>query len=250
MTEKSYCRMANETIEHNDRRCNTCPLSDHKGGCNYVEENPVTEFPSYVVDDNPGELLCQKALQFAAVAHKGTYRKASQTPYIVHPVEVTGLVREIISDLTDEDKKKIDAYNVIAASSLHDVVEDTGVSAAEIKATFGDGVASLVASETENKRRDLPASQTWHIRKQEFLDHLGASPFGAQIIALADKLSNAMDLAKERELEGDNMWQKFNEKDPAEHRWYFETIAQILEKPLGYTRAYKAYLENIVKIFD
>lgn len=240
----TYCPMADAELEKNERRCKTCPIGKN---CDAVSIPDGRHFPILEgADASEGMALVDKALDYAAMAHKGTMRKASKTPYIVHPVEVTYYVKEILDELNVD---KATYYNVLAAAALHDVVEDTKYTADDIRATFGDDITALVASETEDKMRHLPSSQTWHIRKQNFLDHLGDASFGAQIIALADKTANALDLAEERAAEGDRMWDKFNERDPAEHQWYFDSIAAILEKPLGQTKVYSLYIDTLKKIF-
>ncbi len=240
----TYCPMADAELEKNDRRCSTCPIGS---GCEKVSIPEGRYFPILAgADTDKGIALVDKAMNYAAMAHKGTTRKASKTPYIVHPIEVTHYVREILDEL-EVDKDTY--YNILAAAALHDVVEDTKYTADDIRATFGDEVTALVASETEDKMRHLPSSQTWHIRKQGFLNHLGDASLGAQIIALADKTANALDLAEEKALEGEHMWDKFNEKDPLEHKWYFDTIASILEKPLGQTKVYRLYVDTLNKIF-
>ena len=61
--------------------------------------------------------LVKKALEFASNAHNGQTRKYTGEPYIVHPIEVMELVREVIDD-----------PEVLAAALLHDVVEDCPVS--------------------------------------------------------------------------------------------------------------------------
>ena len=59
---------------------------------------------------------------------------------------------------------------------MHDTVEDTCVTLDDLKKrVWGIGVACLVETETENKRRNIPASQTWEIRKRETIEHLKKS---------------------------------------------------------------------------
>ncbi|MBR4436538.1 MAG: bifunctional (p)ppGpp synthetase/guanosine-3',5'-bis(diphosphate) 3'-pyrophosphohydrolase, partial [Spirochaetales bacterium] len=70
--------------------------------------------------------LLTEAIIFAAKAHEGQMRKFSKTPYILHPLEVAG----IIATMTDDQK-------VMAAGVLHDVIEDCGVDPAIIKEKFG-----------------------------------------------------------------------------------------------------------------
>ena len=63
-----------------------------------------------------------KAFEFAYNAHQGQTRKASEIPYIIHPMEVAIiLIKHKARD------------NVIIAGLLHDVVEDTPISLDEIK---------------------------------------------------------------------------------------------------------------------
>ena len=89
--------------------------------------------------------LVSEAVIFAAKAHDGMRRKQSNTPYIMHPLEAA----VIVSTMTDDQ-------HTISAAALHDVVEDTTVTLDQIDEKFGSRVALLVASETENKRADLP----------------------------------------------------------------------------------------------
>ena len=105
--------------------------------------------------------LVSEAIVFATKAHDGMRRRKSDAPYVLHPMEV-GV---IIGTITDKQE-------VIAAGLLHDVVEDAGVTIEEIGEAFGERVMALVASETENKREDLPPEQTWRIRKEESLAKL------------------------------------------------------------------------------
>lgn len=77
--------------------------------------------------------LVRAAADFAAASHLGQCRKYSQEPYIHHPARVAARVAELGCDA-----------EVIAAAWLHDVVEDCGVTVAQLAARFGDRVARLV----------------------------------------------------------------------------------------------------------
>lgn len=124
--------------------------------------------------------LYEKAVVFAAIAHQGARRKGSRIPYLSHPIEAAA----IVSELTDDEE-------LIAAAVLHDVVEDTPVTLEEVEQYFGERIAAYVGYETEDKRRDLPAEETWLVRKQEMLTFLrDKADRNARILALADKLSN------------------------------------------------------------
>lgn len=158
-----------------------------------------------------------KAIEFAARAHDGMTRKKEKVPFILHPLEAATIVGSITGD---ED--------VISAALLHDVVEDTEITAKEIKDTFGERIAFLVASETENKREELPSEATWKIRKEESLKGLAeATDRDVLILWLGDKLSNMRSFYRQWLKEGDEMWKGFNEQNPREQEWYYSTVAEL-----------------------
>ncbi len=156
--------------------------------------------------------MIRKAAEFAAEAHKGTFRKGSRVPYIYHPMEVALIVAQMT---TDEE--------VIAAAYLHDVLEDTDVTAAELEAQFGLRVLQLVAAETEDK------SQSWKERKEMTIRHLEEAPREVKLLALADKLSNMRTTARDYLMCGDRVWERFNEKAMESHRWYYGGLIEVLK---------------------
>ncbi len=163
--------------------------------------------------------LVEEAVALAAGAHRGQKRKGEDLPYILHPLEVM----LITASMTAEPE-------VLAAAVLHDTVEDTPVTAEEIRERFGERTAALVASETEDKRADLPPEDTWEIRKKESLDRLAKERDpGVKILWLSDKLSNMRAIARHRRAEGDAVWKRFHQTDPARQKWYYESIARILD---------------------
>ena len=181
--------------------------------------------------------LFDKAIEFAVRAHSGSVRKGTETPYIVHPMEVAAIVATMTNDAS-----------VLAGSVLHDVVEDTEYTIDDIRREFGDKVAALVASESENKREDLPSSETWKIRKQETLDHLEHAPVEAKMITLGDKLSNIRAIYRDYSTLGDGVWERFNQKDKSEHAWYYRGVAERLGE-LSDTFAYREYVRLMGEVF-
>ena len=182
--------------------------------------------------------LFEEALVYACEKHAGQRRKSGDLPFIVHPMEVA----TIVSSMT-EDRE------VLAAAVLHDTVEDAGVTLEEIKERFGERTAMLVASETENKRKDLPPDQTWYIRKKESLDVLaGSTDIGVKMLWLGDKLANMRSYRRQHDEMGDEMWNIYHQKDPKKHEWYYRTIAENLQE-LKDTYAYKEYVSIIGLIF-
>lgn len=183
-----------------------------------------------------GKVLDQ-AILFATEAHKGQLRKGTEIPYILHPLEAA----TIVGTMTTDDE-------IIAGAVLHDVVEDTNTTIEEIEAVFGARVAGFVASESENKRENMPAESTWKIRKQETLDHLKIAPIEIKMITLGDKLSNIRAIYRDYTAIGDELWQRFNQKDKNQHCWYYSSMAECLEE-LSHYHVYKEYCELVDKAF-
>ena len=185
--------------------------------------------------------LLDRAIVFAVDAHAGMLRKGTQTPYIAHPLEALAIAAGITVD-----------EEVLAAAVLHDVLEDTAVTAEQMRSEFGDRVLALVQSDSEDKREDRPAAETWHERKQETIDFLREKATqDEKIIALADKLANIRAKWSDQLKIGDELWMRFNMKDKANHRWYYCEIAKALED-LDHPApcpAYKDFCAMIEKVF-
>lgn len=178
-----------------------------------------------------------RAIEFAARAHDGMKRKKDKTPYILHPLEAA----VIVGSMTDNE-------DVISSAVLHDVVEDTDITIEEVEENFGSRVRTLVESETEDKRSDLPPESTWRVRKEESLEELAnCGDTDVLILWLGDKLSNMRSFHRIWTIEGDSMWQSFNQKDPSQQKWYYSTIAELTSQLKDYS-AWQEYneLTNIV----
>lgn len=121
--------------------------------------------------------LIDRALVFATAAHAevGQRRKYTGEPYIVHPIEVMMLVRD--HDGTDVMQ---------AAALLHDVVEDTNRSMADVAEAFGPAVALLVEELTEPAWEGNRAT-----RKALECNRLGTISPAGQTIKCADLVSNS-----------------------------------------------------------
>ena len=180
----------------------------------------------------------EKAIAFAANAHDGTKRKGKNRPYILHPLEVM----LIIADYTDDE-------DVIAAAVLHDTVEDTGVTAEDIRREFGERVSELVAAESENKRRGESSENTWQIRKCETIDHIKAASRDAKLICLGDKLANLREIARDYVKEGDALWKRFNQKEKGMHGWYYGSLYEILKAEFGDIPAILEYGRLLEQVF-
>ena len=143
-------------------------------------ERCIEHFPPGAGEICPtdAEALLASAFDFAYQLHEGQYR-ASGEPYIIHPIAVADLLRDIGA-----------SAGVIAAGFLHDVVEDTDVTPEEIEAHFGAEVRALVEGVTKlggihftNKTE----AQAENLRRM-FLAM--ASDIRVVLVKLADRLHN------------------------------------------------------------
>lgn len=124
------------------------------------------------------EALLAAAFDFAFQLHEGQFR-ASGDPYIVHPVAVADLLRDIGA-----------SASVIAAGFLHDVVEDTDVTPDQLESHFGPEVRQLVEGVTKLGGlhfTNRTEAQAENLRKM-FLAM--ASDIRVVLVKLADRLHN------------------------------------------------------------
>jgi guanosine-3',5'-bis(diphosphate) 3'-pyrophosphohydrolase len=120
-----------------------------------------------------------RTVHFAAEKHRNQRRKnAEQTPYINHPIHVMTLLSE--AGVTD--------VPTLQAAVLHDTIEDTDTTRAEIDQNFGHKVASIVSECTDDKSLGKVA------RKKMQIDHARTISREAKLVKLADKLSNLSSL--------------------------------------------------------
>lgn len=157
-----------------------------------------------------------EAVRWASHLHADQCRKGTQIPYVAHLFAVASLVLE--DGGTEEEA---------IAGVLHDVIEDCGASAAEIRARFGGPVAEIVAACTdEGGPRD---ATDWKKRKAAYLAHLERDdvPPGALRVSAADKLHNARSILSELHEHGDGTWQRFN-AGADDQRWYYNELARVL----------------------
>jgi guanosine-3',5'-bis(diphosphate) 3'-pyrophosphohydrolase len=124
--------------------------------------------------------LLVEAAGFAAHKHRKQFRKdADRTPYIQHPLAVARALAE---------EGGVDDPELLAAALLHDTLEDTDTSAAELEAAFGPRIAALVAEVTDDK--SLPKAE----RKRLQFERAGRASPAAQQLKIADKLCNLRDI--------------------------------------------------------
>ena len=182
--------------------------------------------------------VLERAIRFAVDAHAGQTRKDG-SPFILHPLEDASIVGTMTDDL-----------EILAAAVLHDTVEDTDTTEEDILLTFGPRVHALVMHETENKRPALLPKDTWRVRKEESLELLKDSNDPATLMLwLGDKLANIRALKRDHDVLGVKVFDRFNNKDPRDQKWYYGTILKLLS-PLSDTAAYREYSMLYHAVFD
>ncbi len=128
--------------------------------------------------DPSGQQVVRKAYERAAEAHRGQ-RRLSGEDYVNHPLEVAA----ILADL------ELDA-ETIAAALLHDTVEDTNLTAEEVKREFGPEVARLVDGVTKLGRISLRTDQQQQAENIRKMMVAMAEDLRVVLIKLADRLHN------------------------------------------------------------
>ena len=181
--------------------------------------------------------LLDKAIVFAARAHKDTERRGKGFPYIAHPLEAMAIVATMTND-----------QELLAAACLHDVIEDTDVTYDELKQEFGKRVADLVQAESDTVFENISASDSWVQRKQIAMDHLAKAPRDVQMVAMGDKLSNMRAMHHDYRDVGEDLWLRFHVTDPKLHEWHYRGLAEAL-KNLDDTEAYKEFVYLIEETF-
>jgi myo-inositol-1(or 4)-monophosphatase len=182
--------------------------------------------------------ILDKAIIFAVDQHAGMVRKGTDVPYIVHPLEAAAIAASLTSD-----------QEILAAAVLHDVVEDTAATAEEIAAEFGERVAALVASDSEDKMADVPAAESWKQRKFATIEALKSASHEEKIVALADKLSNIRAIHRDYVAIGDEVWERFNQKDKELQGRYYRAIAEELAE-FSACVAYGEYCWLVEAVFE
>ncbi|UCE32949.1 MAG: bifunctional (p)ppGpp synthetase/guanosine-3',5'-bis(diphosphate) 3'-pyrophosphohydrolase [Burkholderiales bacterium] len=122
-----------------------------------------------------------EALAFSADKHRGQTRKdEDRTPYIYHPIALTRVLA-VEAGVTD--------IETLMAALLHDTIEDTDATEAELRARFGNSVAAVVMEVTDDT--SLRKAE----RKQKQVERAPHLSQRARLVKLADKTCNLRDVA-------------------------------------------------------
>ena len=159
-----------------------------------------------MTQNGTGKNQIEEAIEVAAEAHQGQYRKGTDTPYITHPYAVGLILME--AGCTEA---------MIIAGILHDTVEDTDLTLEFIRERFGEDIAKIVDGCSENK------ALRWRARKTERIEALKTASPEICTVTCADKLHNLRTIISEYDLIGDSVWDRFH-GGVEDQAWYYRSI--------------------------
>jgi myo-inositol-1(or 4)-monophosphatase len=108
-------------------------------------------------------------------------------------------------------------------------LEDTNVTETEIAQGFGENVLNLVLSVSEKRESKSPSSSDWKERKLHTIQYLKeCEEEGTIAIAIADKMDNAISIAKDKIVVGEKIWEKFRAPF-LDQKWYYSQLSQTFQ---------------------
>lgn len=131
---------------------------------------------SYMNDEHVA--LCERAYHFAEVAHHDQVRKSGE-PYIIHPIQVAGILAELRMD-----------PETVCAGYMHDIVEDTGATLDDIREIFGPTIAMIVDGDTKISKIHYKSNKEQMAETHRKLLLAMSKDIRVMIVKLADRLHN------------------------------------------------------------
>ncbi len=147
-------------------------------------------------------------MRWSAICHAGQLRKGSDVPYFQHVMAVA-----MILDRAGFEE------DIVIAGLLHDVVEDTPATLADVSERFGEVVSAIVSACSEEKLDSSGNQRPWIDRKRDHLAAIAKADDSALAVILADKLHNLAAIEVDLEA-GVPVWRRFN-ADRDRVLWYF-----------------------------
>lgn len=161
------------------------------------------------------------AIHVANSLHDKQYRKYTGEPYICHCIEVLNLLIEHDANLAEE---------YLSAAVLHDTIEDTHATYESLRDFFGETTAQTVVwlSDVSTK-----ADGSREVRKKMDREHIWKAPYEAQLIKVADMISNSKSILR---------------RDPAFAKIYIREKELLLEGLMDQVKEHSLYAFTIAII--
>jgi (p)ppGpp synthase/HD superfamily hydrolase len=157
-----------------------------------------------------------RALALAVKAHHGQVRKATNIPYVAHPMAVASIALEYGAD---EDQA--------IAALLHDVLEDGGAHYAhEIETQFGGRVLAIVQGCTDGVPDETGQKPGWQQRKEAYLVHLRGAHDDVLLVSGSDKLHNARAIMSDLQSCGAAVFDRFTAGKQGT-LWYYSSLSDV-----------------------
>ncbi|TFH52618.1 MAG: bifunctional (p)ppGpp synthetase/guanosine-3',5'-bis(diphosphate) 3'-pyrophosphohydrolase [Candidatus Zixiibacteriota bacterium] len=165
--------------------------------------------------------LLLRTLAFAARKHRHQRRKDVRSlPYINHPIALAHVLYSEggISDI-----------NVLCAAILHDTLEDTSTTRAELAEHFGEQIRDIVVEVTDDKRLSKRE------RKRLQIEHAAQLSPASKLVKLADKICNLRDVLASPPVG----WSRSRKRE------YFEWAKQVVDGLRGSNRALETVFDEV-----
>lgn len=170
----------------------------------------------------PWNAEVERTIRKVDVLHQGQKRKGPgrQIPALSHLLGVAEIVASYHADLP-----------TIQAALLHDSLEDTEYTYALLKNEFGDKVAKIVLSVSEDPKLAKNLSATWLERKKSYLENLKKGSAEAMMVCATDKIHNLSSLQEMYKKFREKTWEYFN-STPKQRIWFYDEVLKIVKSRL------------------
>ncbi|KRM62477.1 (p)ppGpp synthetase I SpoT RelA [Paucilactobacillus vaccinostercus DSM 20634] len=122
--------------------------------------------------------MVESAYHFAETAHNDQRRRSGE-PYIIHPIQVAGILAKLHMD-----------PETVVSGYLHDIVEDTGVVLEDVRILFGPEVAMIVDGDTKLSKIKYKSNKEQMAENHRKLLLAMSKDIRVMIVKLADRLHN------------------------------------------------------------